>query len=164
MQDVIDFPRRFYHGTKAEFARFDIQLCVSTNVFGPGIFLTRDRNTAAYYSRDGGAIYSVEFNADPRYTINLETTIADQSPEARLRILFLMREVGKEMPPATTRAWDAIDSVQSEMDFNLRNYRLSAFGIWMIYGHMPANCHSGPCDNGVHYVLLRESAVSLSVV
>lgn len=163
MQDVIDFPRQFYHGSRAKFDRFEIQLCVSDNIFGAGIFLTLDRNTASYYSQPSGAIYTVEVSADPCYTINLETTIADQSSEAQLCIRFLMKEAGKEMPPATTRAWDAIDSVQGEMDFNQRNYRLSAFGIWMIYGYMPAFASSGRCDNGVHYVLLRESAASLSI-
>ena len=160
MHSICDFPRQFYHGSSELFTQFEYRRCASNPIFGRGIYLTQEHEVARCYYRPGGAIYRVEVDADPRYTINLETTIADQSYEARLRIQFLLREAGKQMPPQTTKAWDALDSVRDVMTLNQRNFRLGALGVWMIYGHMPANCHSGMCDNGVHYVLLRESKVS----
>lgn len=160
MESICDFPRQFYHGSPEKFTQFEYRRCAPNPIFGPGIYLTQEHEVACCYYRPGGAIYWVEVDADPRYTINLETTMADQSDEARLRIQFLLGEAGKQMPPQTTKAWDALNSVLDVMTLNQRNFRLGALGVWMIYGHMPASCHSGRCDNGVHYVLLRESTVS----
>lgn len=160
MHSICGFPRQFYHGSRELFTQFEYRRCASNYIFGRGVYLTQEYEVAHHYYRPGGAIYRVEVDADPRYTINLETTISDQSYEARLRIQFLLREAGKEMPPQATKAWDALDSVCDVMTFDQRNYRLGAFGIWMIYGHMPAIHDSGPCDKGVHYVLLREAIVS----
>jgi hypothetical protein len=100
-------PFRAFHGSAHDFDTFDWRALDDEARFGHGLALTSDPEQADLYRRlksgaatgnlRGGKVYEVEVDVDPRYLIDADKALSEQSPAvrefARLRGLS-DREVG----------------------------------------------------------------------
>jgi hypothetical protein len=148
------------HGTRSvSIDRFDLKHCEENRPFGPAIYLTADLDVARCYVRPPGGVYEVTLTGKSCYTINLDRHIEEQSPQASRAIQFLFNEIGLSVEHSHDDVRDLLDLVSNKTGKRQRNYRLAAFGIWMLYGQLSAIENSGLCDKGVQYAVIHEGAI-----
>lgn len=51
-------------------------------------------------------------------------------------------------------ARDVLDACSALLGKRKRNDFLASQGVWLMHGHVDGVEHSGPCDNGVQFILL----------
>ena len=146
----------YFHGSRIN----DItQLIIQPNnhcAFGPAIYLSEEESTAAYYTREGGAMYTVKVAGNEAFTINLDLSYAEQTPEAKRAIINSLDAMSAKRTVTRSKNIREIIHWDSTRAGEL-NTALSHNGIWLVYGHLSGMEYSGSQDKGVHYAVLNEA-------
>lgn len=130
--------------------------------FGQAIYLSELESTAKHYARFQGTIYRVKIKGNTALTINLDGTFPQQTVEAREALRAIATAVDSNFDPRTSMltARDLLGGKYPD-DRPLMTQRLLNEGIWMIYGTLGADEHSGALDDGIQYAVLHRDHLEI---
>jgi len=153
----------FFHGSnRNELTLLDPNYSEHRQPFGKAIYLSEIEATAKHYARFQGTIYRVKLKGNTALTINLDGNFQQQTVQAReaLRTIATAVDVNFNPRTSTLTARDLLGGKYPD-DRPLMTTRLLEAGIWMIYGTLGADEHSGALDDSIQYAVLHRDHLAI---
>ena len=104
----------------------------------------------------------MQLNGNPAFTLNLDRTFFEQTVQAREALRTIATAVEAHFNPRTSTlpARDLLGGKHPD-DRPLMTARLLESGIWMIFGTLGADEHSGALDDGIQYAVLHRDHLEI---
>jgi len=164
VQRMIDLIRTtYFHGSKHnDLKTLDPIHSDHGQPFGQAIYLSGLEATARHYARFQGTVYRVKIKGNPALTLNLDGTFREQTVQAREALRTIATAVDANFNPRTSTlaARDLLGGKLPD-DRPLMTARLLEAGVWMIYGMLGADEHSGSLDDGIQYAVLHRDHLEI---